>query len=639
MDAGTVLAGRYRLAERLGYGSMGEVWRAQDTRLFDRDVAVKMMLTPDPDQVELTRFTREAGVAARLAHPGITVVHDIGHHDGRVFIVMELLRGEDLGALLSRSAQGLPPAQVVSFAVQVASALATAHAAGVIHRDLKPANLFVTAGDRVKICDFGLARVESTRVLTLRGEMIGTPSYMAPELWHGQPATVSTDLYALGAIMWQMLTGRLAFPGPSMAALLHQHLNDVPAAPGATAPGLPPDLDELVLSLLAKDPGDRPPSAALVLDELTRIEDSLQDRPTPAQPGHAAVEEAKEKPAASVAEPREPREPHEPPTVPPTRATGPVAGIACAALGPDVRVFALASDGRLRHLTLGDPAWTDLLQPSGDQQVSRITATTAHTALYTRLAGQDSAIAAITDDTLFISRSGGAWRALPGPGGEGSKIIDIAVASWTQRAFSPARGEPRVPPTPVSVFALDADGRVWQSERASWRRVPVSRPVSAIAACSFHNDDQLLLGVSGGAVGIAYYETPSGVAASLPAWRFVPADPIVDIACLALAPESQEAFALDGAGNLWHNRSLPRELASPRRPASSPWSGWKPIEGAPPKVTAIAAAARQDDRAEAGRSHGTLLAVTQDGTVYHASCDLHPAQPAVWAHWEPLPPF
>src|SRR5579859_3286536 len=179
MDSGTVLTGRFRLDERLGRGAMGEVWRARDLKL-SRDVAVKLLLADDPGADGFRRFLREAILPAGMQHPGIAVVHDADRHQGRLFIVTELLRGEDLGKRLARHPDGLPGEVALDFAIQLAEALAAAHEHKVIHRDLKPANLFVQAGDRLKICDFGLARDSSAKAsITQEGTALGTPSYMS----------------------------------------------------------------------------------------------------------------------------------------------------------------------------------------------------------------------------------------------------------------------------------------------------------------------------------------------------------------------------------------------------------------------------------------------------------------------------
>lgn len=185
LDSDKILAGRYRLIKPLGHGAMGEVWRARDDKLR-RDVAVKLMLSGQSDRAMFTRFEREAFMAARLRHPGIVQVHDAGWHGDQMFIVMELLEGNDLNKVMRENARGLPVARAVDLAIQVADALSGVHAAGIVHRDIKPLNLFVQDGDALKILDFGIARdFRDWATITLTGQALGTPAYMAPELWAG----------------------------------------------------------------------------------------------------------------------------------------------------------------------------------------------------------------------------------------------------------------------------------------------------------------------------------------------------------------------------------------------------------------------------------------------------------------------
>jgi hypothetical protein len=250
---------------------MGEVWRGIDEQL-DRPVAVKLLREhlADPDLTR--RFLREARIAARLQHPGITVVHDIGSDNDQLFIVMELLHGRDLAAMLAEAPAGLPIDAAVSLTLQAAEALQAAHAAHVIHRDLKPANLFVLAGGQLKICDFGIARaVDSTAHLTATGEVIGTPAYMSPEQWRGQQVDERSDLYSLGCVLYALLTGRPPFAEGQPHAIMYQHLNTVPTAPRTIRPDVPPELDHLVLELLAKDPARRPAGAGHVMAALQAL--------------------------------------------------------------------------------------------------------------------------------------------------------------------------------------------------------------------------------------------------------------------------------------------------------------------------------------------------------------------------------
>jgi hypothetical protein len=272
MDSGTILAGRYRLVQLIGRGGMGEVWRARDLELL-RDVAIKILLDANSAQHYLTRFQREAQVMARLQHPGITVVHDVGRQENHLFIVMELLTGRNLGAILAEHPHGLPAGRALALAIQAADALAVAHAGGVVHRDLKPTNLFVQPGDWLKICDFGIARDIEAASLTLGSDIFGTPAYMSPEQWNGTATDARSDLYSLGCVLYAMLTGRPPFPvGQPLPALMYQHLTAPPAPLRHSNQSIPGSLDALVLSLLAKNRDDRPASAALVAATLRRIQ-------------------------------------------------------------------------------------------------------------------------------------------------------------------------------------------------------------------------------------------------------------------------------------------------------------------------------------------------------------------------------
>jgi serine/threonine protein kinase len=290
VEPGIVLAGRYRCDSRLGHGGMWEVWCGRDLRL-GRKVAIKLMQDRDPDPAALARFRKEAELAASLQHRGITVVHDVGQHDGQMFIVMELLRGQDLAALLAAHPGGLRVEQAVDFGIQVAEALSAAHEHGIVHRDLKPQNVFVQAGDHLKVCDFGLARDMNARSrITMPGQAFGTPEYMAPEQWTGDSPAVGADLYALGCVLYEMLTGDPPFGGTNTQAFMEQHLGKPPVPLRDRNPRIPPGLNDLVLSLLAKEPENRPENALAVLDSLNQIRDRLeQSGEPPSRSGPARV--------------------------------------------------------------------------------------------------------------------------------------------------------------------------------------------------------------------------------------------------------------------------------------------------------------------------------------------------------------
>ncbi|MGI5225261.1 serine/threonine-protein kinase [Actinoallomurus sp. CA-142502] len=272
LEAGLLLSQRYRLDAPIGAGGMGEVWRGVDLGL-NRPIAIKILpaqLAQDPTGV--ARFRREAESAAGLQHPGICAVFDIDTHGSVTFLVMELLQGTDLAKLLAANPRGLPIDQVVGLAEQITDALAAAHARGVVHRDIKPANLFLQQDGRVKVCDFGIARLVDRTTLTATGGVLGTPRYMAPEEFRGQSVDHRVDLYALGGVLYELFTGAPAFDADDsgLAAIMYKHLNETPLPPRSHRPDLPIHLERLVLDLLAKAPDRRPVSAAAVRDFLRR---------------------------------------------------------------------------------------------------------------------------------------------------------------------------------------------------------------------------------------------------------------------------------------------------------------------------------------------------------------------------------
>ncbi|WP_404957694.1 WD40 repeat domain-containing serine/threonine protein kinase [Streptomyces sp. 147326] len=330
MRTGEHFSGRYRLDVRLGQGGIGEVWRAYDVEL-GRPVAVKVLLDFDATDELLRRFRREAAIGARLQHPGITVVHDIGQHENRFFIVMELLEGEDLAQLLSRSPGGLPAAEAIGLALQATEALAAAHAQKVVHRDLKPANLFLLTDGRLKICDFGIARTaDATGGLTVTGRPFGTPSYMAPEQWRGEHVDARCDLYALGCVLQALLTGAPPFPATEQPwVLMRRHLDETPADLRIVRADVPAGLAELVASLLAKDPAERP-DAPTTTERLRAIR-----RPATAVPDVHTAPALHTAPTQPALPPPPSRKP-EPPRTPargPRRRTVVLGGLAALAAG------------------------------------------------------------------------------------------------------------------------------------------------------------------------------------------------------------------------------------------------------------------------------------------------------------------
>jgi serine/threonine-protein kinase len=256
--APSLLAQRYVLRERIAVGGMGEVHLATDERL-ERQVAVKVLAPAyagSPDFIE--RFRREALTAAGLVHPNIAQVYDYGVDSRSHFIVMEYVAGKDLARLL-RERGRLTPAATVDIVEQVCAALGAAHRAGVVHRDIKPGNVILTPDGRVKVTDFGIARSLGEATLTETGTVMGTAAYIPPEQARGQTTTAASDIYSLGILLYQMLTGEVPFDGESPVAIAMRHLDEPVPPPSAMVAGLPPALDAVVARATAKSPADRYP--------------------------------------------------------------------------------------------------------------------------------------------------------------------------------------------------------------------------------------------------------------------------------------------------------------------------------------------------------------------------------------------
>jgi serine/threonine-protein kinase len=255
-----VLGGRYALLAVLGTGGMATVWRARD-EMLGREVAVKVLsphYAADPEF--LARFEREARHAAAVSHPRLVTVFDCGVEGGTPFIVMELVAGRTLRQVLDETGV-LPPGQAVTVAAAVCEGLEAAHAAGLVHRDITPANIVLNGGD-VKVLDFGIARADGTRAATATGTVLGTAAYLSPEQASGQPSGPQSDLYSLGCVLFEMLTGRPPFTADSTVGLAYRQVHDDPEPPSALRPGVPARLDHVTALLLAKDPAARPPGAA-----------------------------------------------------------------------------------------------------------------------------------------------------------------------------------------------------------------------------------------------------------------------------------------------------------------------------------------------------------------------------------------
>ncbi|ONK14302.1 serine/threonine-protein kinase [Streptomyces sp. MP131-18] len=385
-----VLAGRYELVRFVGRGGMGEVWEGLD-RVIRRRVAVKM-LPHHQDEASTERFFREARVAGGLSHRGVVTVYDMGQDpdDATLFLVMEFVDGRDLAALLHED--GPPPVPTaLDWAAQTAAALAAAHGAGVVHRDLKPGNLMRTAGGEIKVLDFGIARFVAAT--NKSSQVMGTLAYMPPERFAEQPGDARSDLYALGCVLNELLTGHTPFEATEPVSMMTAHLYRTPTGPGTRRDGVPAALDALVLRLLAKDPADRPASATEVHDELRRLGEEPPVAPTaPAPPAPLPTEGAPGGPAAPHALPTAtappPRPGHRPSVGPfpapaepsPTRRRVLSLGIGAAVLAATGTAAVLLSQGDGKDTPpaadadadgAGDPAPPEVLDDRPSAPASR----------------------------------------------------------------------------------------------------------------------------------------------------------------------------------------------------------------------------------------------------------------------------
>ena len=259
---GEVLLDRYELEELVGSGGMSSVYRAHD-RLLDRTVALKVLHEHhlhDPEYVE--RFRREARSAAVLSHPNIVTVIDRGEHDGHQFIVFEYVGGENLKRLIEQR-KPLPVATALELAIQIARGLSFAHRSGLVHRDVKPQNVLLNGDGQAKVTDFGIARsLDVQRGMTQTGTVLGTSDYIAPEQAQGKHVDEQTDVYSLGVVLYELLTGEVPFPGENFVAVAMQHINDPAPSVRAKRPDVPPRVDAAAQRAMAKDPSDRFPTMA-----------------------------------------------------------------------------------------------------------------------------------------------------------------------------------------------------------------------------------------------------------------------------------------------------------------------------------------------------------------------------------------
>jgi beta-lactam-binding protein with PASTA domain len=267
-DPPRLFDGRYELLSRLGTGGMATVWLAEDTSLH-RKVAIKVLAERyAEDEQFVERFRREAQSAAGLNHPNIVAIYDRGVADGTYYIAMEYLEGPTLKYVIDERG-GLEPNRAIDFATQILAALRFAHNHGVVHRDIKPHNVVVSRDGRLKVTDFGIARAGASQ-MTEVGSIVGTAQYLSPEQARGEIVGPPSDLYSVGIVLYEMLTGRVPFEGDSAVAIAMKHLGEEPVPPSVYAPGIPPGLEQVVLRALSKDAGDRYQTAEEMSADLDR---------------------------------------------------------------------------------------------------------------------------------------------------------------------------------------------------------------------------------------------------------------------------------------------------------------------------------------------------------------------------------
>ncbi len=297
---GEVIASRYELDALVGTGGMSSVYRAHDT-LLERNVAIKLLhehVGRDADQVE--RFKREARAVAQLSHPNIVTVIDRGDRDGRQYIVFEYVEGENLKQLIVRAGP-LPVRRALEIAIQIAHALAFAHRQGLVHRDVKPQNVLLPAGGEVKVTDFGIARSLDVQGFTQTGSVLGTSHYIAPEQAQGEPVDERTDLYSLGAVLYELLTGEVPYDGDTFVAVALRHVHDPVPRVRERRPDVPTRIAAAVDCALAKHPDDRFSSMEEFADELDACLEELgsdtERDATMVVPARAALPHARPRPA------------------------------------------------------------------------------------------------------------------------------------------------------------------------------------------------------------------------------------------------------------------------------------------------------------------------------------------------------
>jgi eukaryotic-like serine/threonine-protein kinase len=307
----TLFDGRYRILKRIGSGGMADVYLAED-EVLGRRVAIKILNERHAgDDQFIERFRREAQSAASLSHPNVVAIYDRGEAEGTYYIAMELLDGRNIKELIVARGPA-PPRIVVEYARQILAALAYSHRHGIVHRDIKPHNVVVDGDGRVKVTDFGIARGASTQ-MTEAGSIVGTAQYLSPEQARGEAVDARSDLYSLGVVMYELLTGSVPFTGESPVEIAMKHLSATPPPPSERRPGIPEELDLVVMRALAKDPADRYQSAEEMDADLERIQRGLGVSPRTVEAATAVIAAPSAMPTMVSRAPTQVRPAEEPP--------------------------------------------------------------------------------------------------------------------------------------------------------------------------------------------------------------------------------------------------------------------------------------------------------------------------------------
>ena len=348
MSPSEILGGRYELGEVIGSGGMATVYRGWD-RVLKRPVAVKVLSSAYAgDEDFVARFRREARAAANLNNPGVVSVFDTGSDGGRHFIVMELVEGRTLAEEIAEHG-ALDLERARDIAERVAGALQFAHANGIVHRDVKPGNVMLTPSGEVKVMDFGIARAAGGDTLTTTSSVLGTANYLAPEQAESKPVDPRTDVYALGVVLYEMLTGRPPFTGETAISVAYKHVREKPRPPSSVNPEVPAALEAITLKALAKDPQARYQSAeemrrALVAAGAGEVEDTALGATTPIGTGERTEAMAPVEPTSVLG----PGDLHEAPPEPPPerRSIWPfVLGVVLVLAGAALAVALVAGNG------------------------------------------------------------------------------------------------------------------------------------------------------------------------------------------------------------------------------------------------------------------------------------------------------